>query len=296
MPPSRTVAPYSPPQTRSGARDGRSARAASAPFHTGYQPARALQQGDRPPHRRRRHLPRRPRPDPPRRDALHRAERRVASGAPLPIRRLDAPAPRGAAPSPQHLGGERAPAGLSGQHFTDEVSAQLLHHIPGLDCCLAGARGRRRRTLRHLADCRSVLRTSSRRRPGIGEAAPPAASHLHRRRLGHQRGPKGGQPRHRAPAPPPIRHMLARNRPFAPQTPGLLTAAFSAKAPGRVDRPQGRDRTATSRRSFIPRERGVTGHDDRLPRRSRNRRGPALKTCAPVRRRTLLRKLKFAKV
>ena len=39
------------------------------------QPARALQQGDRPAHRRRRHLPRRPRPDPPRRDALHRAKR-----------------------------------------------------------------------------------------------------------------------------------------------------------------------------------------------------------------------------
>jgi transposase-like protein len=32
MPPSRTVAPYSPPQTPPGARDGRSARAAPAPF------------------------------------------------------------------------------------------------------------------------------------------------------------------------------------------------------------------------------------------------------------------------
>jgi putative transposase len=39
------------------------------------QPARALQQGDRPAHRRRRHLPRRRRPDPSGRDALHRAER-----------------------------------------------------------------------------------------------------------------------------------------------------------------------------------------------------------------------------
>jgi transposase-like protein len=37
--------------------------------------AGALQQGDRPPHRRRRHLPQRPGPDPPRRHALHRAER-----------------------------------------------------------------------------------------------------------------------------------------------------------------------------------------------------------------------------
>jgi putative transposase len=37
------------------------------------QPARTLQQGSRPAHRRRRHLPRRPQPGPPRRDALHRA-------------------------------------------------------------------------------------------------------------------------------------------------------------------------------------------------------------------------------
>jgi len=79
------------------------------------QPARALQQGDRPPHGRGRHLPRRRRPDPPRRDALHRAERRVARRAPLPIRRLDGAAPRGAAPSPRHRGGERAPTGLSSQ-------------------------------------------------------------------------------------------------------------------------------------------------------------------------------------
>ena len=40
-----------------------------------HEPARALQQGDRPPHRRRRHLPQRPLADPPGRDALHRAER-----------------------------------------------------------------------------------------------------------------------------------------------------------------------------------------------------------------------------
>ena len=40
-----------------------------------HQPARALQQRDRPPHRRRRHLPQRRRPDPARRHALHRAKR-----------------------------------------------------------------------------------------------------------------------------------------------------------------------------------------------------------------------------
>src|SRR5215207_3148718 len=66
------------------------------------QPARAFQQGDWPPHRRGRHLPRRRSPDPAGRDALHRAERRVAGGAPLPVGRLDGAAPRGAAPSPRH--------------------------------------------------------------------------------------------------------------------------------------------------------------------------------------------------
>jgi putative transposase len=39
------------------------------------QPARALQPRGRPPHRCRRHVPRRPEPDPPGRDALHRARR-----------------------------------------------------------------------------------------------------------------------------------------------------------------------------------------------------------------------------
>src|SRR5262245_8547449 len=41
MPPSRTVAPYSPPRTLIGARDGRSAQAAPTAFHTGYEPARS---------------------------------------------------------------------------------------------------------------------------------------------------------------------------------------------------------------------------------------------------------------
>ena len=53
------------------------------------QPARALQPRDRPAHRRRRHLPRRPLADPPGRDALHRAERRVAGRPPLPLGRVD---------------------------------------------------------------------------------------------------------------------------------------------------------------------------------------------------------------
>ena len=39
MPPSRTVAPYSPPRTPSAARDGPSARTAPTAFHTGYQHA-----------------------------------------------------------------------------------------------------------------------------------------------------------------------------------------------------------------------------------------------------------------
>ena len=63
------------------------------------QSARALQQGDRPPHRRRRHLPQRPGPDPARRDALHRTERRVAgrpqpTSAPRASARCSAPANR----------------------------------------------------------------------------------------------------------------------------------------------------------------------------------------------------------
>ena len=57
------------------------------------QPARALQPRGRPPHRRRRHLPRRPQPDPPRRDALHRAKRRVVSRPRLPLRGVDLSGP-----------------------------------------------------------------------------------------------------------------------------------------------------------------------------------------------------------
>ena len=53
------------------------------------QSARALQPRDRPTHRRRRHLPRRPLADPPRRDALHRTERRVARRPRLPLGGVD---------------------------------------------------------------------------------------------------------------------------------------------------------------------------------------------------------------
>src|SRR5215203_2250586 len=49
-------------------------QAASTALHTGYQPARALQPGDRPPHRRRRHLPQRRVADPARRRPADRAE------------------------------------------------------------------------------------------------------------------------------------------------------------------------------------------------------------------------------
>ena len=49
-------------------------------------PARARQPRDRPPLRRRRHLPQRRRVDPTRRHALDRAERRVARQPPLPLR------------------------------------------------------------------------------------------------------------------------------------------------------------------------------------------------------------------
>ncbi len=90
------------------------------------QSARALQPRDRPPHRRRRHLPRRPEPDPARRNALHRTERRVARRAPLPQRRVDLSRHRWTRRSHKHRdqgGGARAPAGLSRQPLTDDRGA-----------------------------------------------------------------------------------------------------------------------------------------------------------------------------
>jgi hypothetical protein len=91
MPPSRTVAPYSPPRTQTQPQRGPSARTAPAAFHTGYQSAGARQPRDRPPHRRRRHLPQRRRSHPPRRRAAHRANRRVADLQALPLRREHEP-------------------------------------------------------------------------------------------------------------------------------------------------------------------------------------------------------------
>ena len=106
-----------------------------APVH---EPARALQQGDRPAHRRRRHLPQRRCPRPPRRDALHRAKRRMAGRPRLPQRRkhqrgprrprteLSGPAARETTQSPNRgKGGSRAPVGLSRprHHRRDERSA-----------------------------------------------------------------------------------------------------------------------------------------------------------------------------
>ena len=52
------------------------------------QPAQAGQPRDRPPHRRRRHLPQRPLADPPRRQHRDRAKRRMARRSPLPQRSL----------------------------------------------------------------------------------------------------------------------------------------------------------------------------------------------------------------
>ncbi len=90
---------------RLGRRGGHRSRAASAPFHTGYQPARAPQPRDRPPNRRGRHLPQRPSARAPRYLRGHRAERRVAGGPTLLQRPVDGVAPQGATPSPRG-GGE----------------------------------------------------------------------------------------------------------------------------------------------------------------------------------------------
>jgi len=59
MPPPRTVAPHSPPQTHPGAQNSRSAQAASTPFHTRYQPPRAHLRRRPPPHQSDRPLPQR---------------------------------------------------------------------------------------------------------------------------------------------------------------------------------------------------------------------------------------------
>jgi putative transposase len=76
-----------------------------------HQPARAAQPRDRPPHRRRRHLPRRRLPDPTRDEPRHRTERRVARRPPLPLTRLARSPPRGT--ERRQRGGARAHPGLS---------------------------------------------------------------------------------------------------------------------------------------------------------------------------------------
>jgi hypothetical protein len=87
--------------------------------------ARALQQGDRPAHRRRRHLPRRPEPHPPRRDAPHRAERRVARRARLPLGRVDLHVPRTTSRSHRQRdqgANGTTPDGLSSHKLTDDTA------------------------------------------------------------------------------------------------------------------------------------------------------------------------------
>ena len=78
-----------------------------------HQPAGAGQQGDRPPHRRRRDLPQRRRRDPPRRRAALRTERRVAGPAPLPVGRVDGTDPRRAHRATQPTQAEQEVPGLT---------------------------------------------------------------------------------------------------------------------------------------------------------------------------------------
>jgi len=57
------------------------------------QPAGTAEPGNPPPHRRRRHLPRPQRPDPPRRRRPGRAARRMGRRPPLPRSRRPSPIP-----------------------------------------------------------------------------------------------------------------------------------------------------------------------------------------------------------
>ena len=109
------------------------------------QPAGALQPRDRPPHRRRRHLPRRPVRDPPGLDARHRGQRRMARRTQLHQPRLNGDSLRD---TDRHIslfqirtGGRRARRSVSTNVFTDEMSADLLHHVLGLDSKSAGKAG-----------------------------------------------------------------------------------------------------------------------------------------------------------
>ena len=81
-----------------------------APLH---EPARTGQPRDRPTHRRRRHLPQRPLPDPPRDQRRDRTKRRMARRTPLPQRPLAGDAPRQRKRRERPGGGARTHRGLS---------------------------------------------------------------------------------------------------------------------------------------------------------------------------------------
>ena len=113
-----------------------------------HQPARARQQRDRPPLRRRRHLPQRRLRDPPRRRAALRTERRVARPTPLPLRRVNGPDPRRSTvrgelthSTTSREEAARSQRGLSRQRpNNDELGA--LHHLRRLDSDRQSAKAR----------------------------------------------------------------------------------------------------------------------------------------------------------
>jgi len=87
-------------------------------------------------------------------DALHRTKRRMAGRPRLPLSRVDLSRPRRTRRphrQPDQQRGARAPGGLSSHDFSDEMSDELLHHFPGLDCgraptcCSLSVQGRRRK-------------------------------------------------------------------------------------------------------------------------------------------------------
>ena len=87
------------------------------------QPARTGQPRDRPAHRRRRHLPQRPLPDPARRQRRDRAERRVARRAPLPQHPLAGDGPRSEKKEDnRQRGGPRTHRGLSSRRSCRRVT------------------------------------------------------------------------------------------------------------------------------------------------------------------------------
>jgi hypothetical protein len=104
-------------------------------------PARARQQRDRPPQRRRRDLPQRAPSDPSRRRAADRAERRMARPAPLPLRRVDDPDPRrgadrGSRASERINGSDPTRRGVSRQRPRGRArSGAVDRHSRGRDTC-----------------------------------------------------------------------------------------------------------------------------------------------------------------